>query len=140
MHHDVKRGALAEFARVLKPGGKAVVFEISDPNDDAAHVYPWPRATWIEEFSAAGFEVQRIVGDQYTPLLRGLKTAYTLARRGSARNAIEAMKHGSSGSQGSLLMVPLRAAVWLSYPVEEVARFLPPRFGRITGFLLEKGA
>ena len=93
--HDVKRRAIKEISRVLKPGGSAVIFEISDTADDASHVYPWSRPTWIEEFSSAGLTVDRMVGDQYTPVLRMLKTAYGLVRKDAARNGIEVMKNGA---------------------------------------------
>jgi SAM-dependent methyltransferase len=137
--HDVKRRAIKEMARVLKPGGSAVIFEISDLGDDASHVYPWSQKTWTDQFKSVGLEIERSVGDQYTPILRMLKTAYGLLRREEARDGIEVMKHGSSEGRRSHLLLPLHAAIWLSYPIEEVARLLPPRFGRITGFLLRKG-
>jgi ubiquinone/menaquinone biosynthesis C-methylase UbiE len=134
---QVKREALAEFSRVLKPGGRAAIFEITGP-DDAPHVYPWDRSTWQREFAAAGLLHGRKVGEQYTPVLRLLKSAYTLVHGSVARGEIDAMKAGGFIGASRAMSWLLRAAVASSYPVEEAARFLPARFARITGFLLEK--
>jgi len=134
--HDVKREAIAEFGRVLRPGGKAIVFEITDEGDDASHVYPWPREAWISEFRKNGFALGRTAGDQYIPILRAMKGLYKLYRGRTARNHIDQMKSGDDGSRG--LLLPLKFATYASYPVEEAARFLPESFARITGFLFEK--
>lgn len=134
---QTKRRAIAEFARVLKPGGLAVVFEISQPDDDASHVFPWPKRTWIEEFTQHGFVLRRSVGDQYTPLLRLLKAGFKLAKGSEARDEIEMMKERGESDQSAQMLL-LRAAVLASYPIEEVMRFLPSELGRITGFLFEK--
>jgi len=136
--HAVKREAIAEFNRVLRPGGKAIVFEITDEGDDASHVYPWPQEAWVTEFEKHQFALMRTVGDQYIPFLRAMKRAYKLYRGRTARNEIDSMKTGDGRSHG--LLLPLKLATFASYPVEEVARFLPSRFARITGFLFEKRA
>jgi ubiquinone/menaquinone biosynthesis C-methylase UbiE len=134
--HDVKREAIAEFGRVVRRGGKVIVFEITDEGDDASHVYPWPKDAWVNEFKKNGFTLARSVGDQYIPVLRAMKGAYKLYRGRTARSDIETMKSG--GGQSAQLLLPLRLATALSYPLEEVARFFPTRFARITGFLFEK--
>jgi ubiquinone/menaquinone biosynthesis C-methylase UbiE len=134
---STKCDAIAEIGRVLKPGGKAVVFEETHTADDAAHVFPWSRQAWETEFSRHGMEVSTIVGDQYTPLLRGLKTAFSLWKQESTRAEIEALKRGA-GARNSRVMQLLRIAVLVSYPIEELARFLPSDFAKITGFLFIK--
>ncbi|GAG22534.1 unnamed protein product, partial [marine sediment metagenome] len=67
---DAKRKAIMEMARVLRPGGQAIVFELIDEADDAPHVFPWSREAWIREFRASGFTLIKTVGTEYTPLLR----------------------------------------------------------------------
>lgn len=132
---DVKRDAIAEFSRVLRPGGVAVVFELTDVKDDAPHVYPWSHRDWLAEFAENQLDARRTVGDQYTPILRLIKAAYSLVRGRKARAEIDLLKNGGASRA---LLLPLRLAVLVSYPLEEAARFLPPRFARITGFLFQK--
>jgi ubiquinone/menaquinone biosynthesis C-methylase UbiE len=133
--HDVKKRAIAEFARVLKPGGRAVIFELTDIADDASHVFAWSEEQWLAAFTLNGLYPVRLVGEQYTPILRLLKRAYSLWKGRDARSGIEAMKEGDASLP---LITALRLAVAASYPMEEAARFLPRRFARITGFLLRR--
>jgi ubiquinone/menaquinone biosynthesis C-methylase UbiE len=135
--HATKRDAIAEIGRVLKRGGKAAIFEETHMADDAPHVFPWSRQSWETEFARHGMEVSRIVGDQYTPLLRVLKTGFSLWKRENARAEIEAMKRGA-GARNARVIQLLRIAVLVSYPIEELARFLPSDFAKITGFLFIK--
>ena len=134
--HETKRAAIAEFNRVLRPGGRVVLFELTSVSDDAPHVYPWEQSTWEAEFSNQGLRVRRTTGNQYTPILRLLKSAYTLTHGSKSRTGIDSMKSGTPETRR--LLLALRLAVLASYPVEEVVRFLPKRFGQITGFLLTK--
>jgi ubiquinone/menaquinone biosynthesis C-methylase UbiE len=136
--HETKARAIAEFARVLRPGGRAVLFEITDTSDDAPHVFPWAEREWRDAFAAHGMHVTRRVGDQYTPLLRGLKRLHGAACAASSRPEIDALKDGRASASDRAKMAVLRAAVAASYPLEEVCRFLPPEAARITGFLFEK--
>jgi hypothetical protein len=66
-----------------------------------------------------------------------MKTAFTLWKGSRSRGQIEQMKNAAQDSS-SPLMLPLHAAVLLSYPIEEVMRFFPLRLGRITGYLFVK--
>jgi ubiquinone/menaquinone biosynthesis C-methylase UbiE len=130
--------AIAEMARVLRPGGRAVIFEVTDTGDDAPHVFPWSAAQWAGAFAAQGLHPQRTVGEQYIPLLRALKRVHRLARNDGSRTEIDAMKSGRRTASDRLTMAALRAAIVASYPLEELCRYLPPRAARITGFLLVK--
>lgn len=133
-----RRRAIAEIARVLRPGGRAVIFEVTDTADDAPHVFPWPEAEWRRAFEAHGLVLQRTVGEQYIPLLRLMKRAHRSARRGAARAEIDALKAGRGSAADRLTMLALRGAIVASYPLEEACRFLPSRNARITGFLFVK--
>jgi ubiquinone/menaquinone biosynthesis C-methylase UbiE len=135
---NVKHKALAEFSRVLKPGGKAVIFELTDIRDQAHHVFPLTADEWESAFARCGLFVQRRVGEQYTPILRFGKAAYSLMRGSHARAEVNALKQGSPGPLARALVHPLRVAVVASYPIEEIVRFAPSRFAAITGFLLTK--
>jgi SAM-dependent methyltransferase len=137
---NVKRKALAEFSRVLKPGGRAVIFELTDIRDQAHHVFPLTADEWERAFARCGLFVQRRVGEQYTPILRFGKAAYRLMRGSHAREEVNALKQGSPGPLARALVHPLRVAVVASYPIEEIVRFAPPRFAAITGFLLTKSS
>ncbi|MEX2225011.1 MAG: class I SAM-dependent methyltransferase [Dehalococcoidia bacterium] len=136
--HEMKRRAIAEIARVLRPGGRVVLFEVTDMHDDAPHVFPWPAAAWQSEFAQHGLTVHRTIGDHYIPLLRMLSRVHRVANGARARHEIGAFKQGRSTAADRAKRVVLRAAVAVSYPIEDVCRFLPPRTARITGFLLEK--
>jgi ubiquinone/menaquinone biosynthesis C-methylase UbiE len=135
---EARRRAIGEIARVLRPGGRAVVFELTDPIDDAPHVFPWSVVRWKQEFDVHGLRPRRTVGEQYIPLLRVLKRAHGAVRRGGARGEIDALKSGRDTPVDRMTMLALRAATVASYPIEEVCRFMPPAAARITGFLFVK--
>jgi ubiquinone/menaquinone biosynthesis C-methylase UbiE len=136
--HDVKREAIAEFGRVLRSGGKAMVFEITDEGDDASHVYPWSEQAWVSAFAQNGFVLERTVGDQYIPILRLLKMAFKAWCGENARSEINQMKNGAENSRSRFVLPALHLMTLASYPVEETVRFLPSRFARMTGFVFKK--
>ena len=138
--HDVKRAAIAQIGRVLRPGGRVVLFEITDLHDDAPHVFPWSEQQWRDAFASHGMQARRTVGEQYIPLLRALKSAHSAAHSDASRGEIDALKAGRKTPVDRAKMAVLFGAVAASYPIEEVCRFLPPRAARITGFLFEKDA
>lgn len=139
--HDVKLRALAEVARVLRPGGYVTLFELIDESDDAGHVFPEKSQAWIDMCRAEGLHLLRTVGDQYTPLLRLGKAAFTRIAGRRSRRWIDQFKAG--GPDQSVWRpspLVLRALVLLSYPVEELCqRTLPPSAASVGGFLLCKG-
>jgi ubiquinone/menaquinone biosynthesis C-methylase UbiE len=130
--------AIAELSRVLRPGGRAVIFELTDRADDAPHVFPWSARQWTRAFSMRGLRLQRTVGEQYIPLLRAMKRAHQALRGGKSRAQIDALKAGDATRGGQTMMLALRAVTLASYPLEECCRWLPPEAARITGFLFVK--
>lgn len=139
--HDVKLRALAEVARVLRPGGYVTLFELIDESDDAGHVFPERRQAWIDMCRAERLHLLRTVGDQYTPLLRLGKAAFTRIAGRRGRRWIDQFKAaGPDQSVWRPSPLALRALVLLSYPLEELCqRTLPPSAAKIGGFLLRKG-
>lgn len=133
---ETKLQAIAEIQRVLRPGGKAIMFELSSLRDDAPNVFPWGWDQWAKTFHERGFKLCRTVGDQYTPLLRLIRAVHPAWRGARSRYEIGAIT-ASSGSAGAAVALRggLRLAVAASYPLEEVCRFLPLRLARITGSL-----
>ncbi len=134
--HETKLQAIAEIQRVLRPGGKAIIFELSGLRDDAPNVFPWSQDLWAKSFHERGFELRRTVGDQYTPLLRLIRAVHPAWRGSRSRYEIDAITaSGRAGANSRALTRFLRLAIRASYPLEEVCRFLPPRLARITGCL-----
>ena len=140
--HDTKMAALAEIARVLRPEGIAMLMELTDETDTARHVFPWSQHTWINAASACGLRLVRIVGSEYTPLLRIAKAvssrfadpdlASTFRKPGTQERGVGTIKRFT-------LELLLRTAVYLSYPIEELCMAtVSARFARINGFVFRK--
>lgn len=140
VNHDVKSRALAEVARVLRPGGYVTLFELTDMNDDAPHVFPEKREAWIDMCRAEGLRLVRTTGDQYIPLLRLGKAALRRMPGRPSRQWIDQFKDmGPGRNQLRPSALALRALVLLSYPLEEICqRTLPPSAAKIGGFLFRK--
>lgn len=137
---DVKERAIAEVARVLKPGGYVTLFELVDTRDDAPHVFPWARGRWAEEFQRRGFSGEVAEGDQYIPLIRlALGLFRWFFGRGS-RQKIDGIKRREHlGLTSRAYLMALAPLVLLSYPLEELCvRLAPSRFARINGFLFQR--
>lgn len=135
---QTKLAAIDELARVLRPGGRVVLFEITDLSDDAPHVFPWARARWRDELERRGLTLKRTVGQQYIPVLRLLKAANRLMRGAKASSDVDALKRGRRSVSDRARLAALWCAVLVSYPIEELCQLLPPRAATITGFLFYK--
>lgn len=131
--HNVKIGAIAEISRVLRPNGFLTMFELTDMNDTAAHVFPESGASWEQMCQAQGLRVVRKVGDQYTPLIRAVKALFQRGEIARLKTQL------SSGPMPTSVSLGLRALVLMSYPLEEICqRIAPTSMAKITGFLLQK--
>lgn len=133
--NETKRRALRELGRVLRPGGHAILFELTDMSDDAPHVFPVPALEWTSMCRDAGLRLDRTTGDQYIPLIR-------LGKAAMSRRRIDTFKQAEPGRRArGPVALALRALVLASYPVEELCqRLLPASAARIGGFLLTKEA
>ena len=138
MPHELKRQSIAEMARVLRPGGRAVVFELTDAGDDAPHVFALREDEWKEQFSQHGLTVKRTAGMEYIPLLRLLKKMHSTVRAEDSRSEIDALKAGRLAPRDRAVLGLLYVAVAASRPIEAICRRLPPSHARLTGFLLHK--
>jgi 2-polyprenyl-3-methyl-5-hydroxy-6-metoxy-1,4-benzoquinol methylase len=140
VNRPMKEHALAEMSRVLRPGGHAVLFELTDLKDDAPHVFPEERAAWLQMARRHRLYPLRTVGEQYIPLLRAARGTLRFLARGESRGRIDAIKeHAMARPTLDASMLFLRMLVMMSYPIEEIAqRCAPARGAKITGFLLRK--
>jgi len=139
-----QEAAVAELARVLRPGGEAVLLELIDLGDKGKIVYPRSAADWIRSFERHGLRVVRWEGQEFVPLVRGFRW---LAERVGALLGI-----GSNQREGASLLEETRgrgafrlayAGLWLlvqvSRPLEPVCRWvLPPSWARHGLFVLRK--
>ncbi len=149
--------AIAEMARVLKPGGMAVCVELTDSHAVGRHVFPNPLDRWIDMFREQGLKVILVKGQGYALLLRGaarlasLLPARLLGRQRPDAQVVltervklsrEQRRPLTAASVGSLkgpLAIAARILVWISYPLEHLfSRFMGPRFAQHALFIFVK--
>jgi len=68
-----QEAAVAEIARVLRPGGRAVALDLIDLHDRGKIVYPRSAPDWIGLYAAHGLELDRWEGQEFVPLIRGFR-------------------------------------------------------------------
>lgn len=128
--HD-QDAAAAELARVVKPGGSALVIALLDTIPSGAWCYNHSQKDWLHLFQKHGFQPRLILGEEYISpaILFGAATsAVVKLRRGaSVPNAPSAVAGG--GPARTLLRGAHRCAVALSYPVEAALQRLPGTLG-----------
>jgi len=142
---EEQNDAIAELARVLRPGGEAVVLDLKDLGDKGKIVYPRAAPDWIRTYGAHGLRVERWEGQEFVPLIRGFRW---LSERVGALFGL-----GSDQLEGPSLLEQTRgrglfqvayAGLWvlvqLSRPLEPLCRWvLPPSWARHGCFVFRKG-
>jgi len=137
LDYESKERAIAEIARITKPGGYVGIIELIDMQTERPYVFPLPRDHWVSSFERGGLRLVKVLGNEYFPLLRLATSAHRLVFRSSSREKRDAIRLGSSdGPARRSLLAALRALTWLSYPVERLCGIAaPPSMGRANGFL-----
>jgi len=137
LDYESKEKAIAEIARITKPGGYVGIIELIDMETERPYVFPLPREHWVSSFERGGLRLVKVVGNEYFPLLRLATSAHRLVFGSSSREKRDAIRIGrSDGLAQRPLLAALRMLTWLSYPVERLCGMVaPPRMARANGFL-----
>jgi SAM-dependent methyltransferase len=137
LDYESKERAIAEIARVTKPGGHVGILEQIDMKTERPYVFPLPRQHWVDSFQSGGLRLVKVVGNEYFPLLRLATSAHRLLFRSSSREKRDAIRIGRSGGFAQRpLLATLRMLTRLSYPVERLCGLIaPPWMAMANGFL-----
>lgn len=129
-----KKEAIKEICRVTKKEGHILIMELVDMFDDAPHVFPLSSKDWIGEFQKNGCQLVKMVGYEYSPLLRTLRyLQYLLIGKKTIH------KEAGKVKIGRFEWLVLRIVILLSYPIEEICvRFSPAQFARHGVFLFKR--
>ena len=127
-----QEAAIAELARVLRPGGHAVLLDLIDLGDRGKIVYPRAAHDWFRSYEAHGLGVEEWEGQEFVPLIRGF--------RWLAEKVGSLVGFGSNQREGPSLLERTRgrasfriayAGLWilvqLSKPLEPLCRSVLPR-------------
>jgi ubiquinone/menaquinone biosynthesis C-methylase UbiE len=142
-----QEAAVREVARVLRPGGEAVMLELIDTRDRGKVVYPRTASDWIHLYGTYGLRVCHWEGQEFVPLIRAFRW---LAERVGSLVGLSSteQREGPSLLEQTSGRGPFRiayAALWilmqLSRALEPVCRILlPPGWARHGCFVLRKEA
>jgi SAM-dependent methyltransferase len=137
LDYESKRKAIAEIARITKPGGYVGMLELIDLKTERPYVFPLSRDDWVSSFEKEGLRLVKVLGNEYFPLLRLAASAHRLVFRSASREKRDGVRIGGPhGLAQRSLLIALRMLTWLSYPVEWLCRMVvPPRMARANGFL-----
>lgn len=137
LDYESKQRAIAEIARVTKPGGHVGILELIDMKIERPYVFPMPRDDWVSSFDKNGLRLVKVLGNEYFPLLRLAASAHRLTFRSSSREKRDSIRLGASrGLTGKLFVAALRVLTLMSYPVERFCGMVvTPRIARANGFL-----
>lgn len=137
LDYESKERAIAEIARVTKPGGHVGILEQTDMKTERPYVFPLPREHWVNSFERGGLRLVKVLGNEYVPLLRLATSAHRLVFRSASRRKRDSIRIGKSdGLAQKPLLAALRFLTWLSYPVERLCVMVaPPSMARTNAFL-----
>jgi SAM-dependent methyltransferase len=137
LDYESKEKAIAEIARITKPGGYVGILELIDMETERPYVFPLPREHWVSSFEKGGLRLVKVLGNEYFPLLRLATSAHRFVFRSSSREKRDSIRIGrSDGLARRPLLAALRLLTWLSYPVERFCGMVaPPWMARANGFL-----
>lgn len=124
--------AVAELARVLKPGGEAVILDLIDLGDRGEVVYPRAASEWIDVYESHGLRVEHWEGQEFVPLIRGFR--WVAERLGpllglsstDQRDGQSLLEQTRGRSSFRLAYGGLWVIAQLSRPLEPVCRWLLP--------------
>lgn len=124
--------AVAELARVLRPGGVAVVLDLIDLGDEGDIVYPRSAPDWIRLYESRGLRVERWSGQEFVPLVRGFRwLAERIARlvgltSREQREGASLLEQTRGRGLFRIAYAKLWVLVQLSRPLEPVCGWLLP--------------
>jgi len=136
--------AIAELARVLRPGGEAVVLDLIDMGDKGKIVYPRQAPDWIGSYEAHGLKIERWEGQEFVPLIRGFRWLAEamggLAGLGSDQREGTSLLEQTYGRRAfRVAYAGLWVLVQLSRPLEPLCRWaLPSAWARHGCFVFRK--
>ena len=128
--HD-QDAAVAELARVVRPGGSVLVIALLDTIPSGAWCYNHSRKDWLRLFQRHGFQPSLVLGEEYISpaiLFGAAASAVAKLRRGESVPDDPSAVAGS-GPARTLLRGAHRCAVAVSYPVEATFQRLPGTLG-----------
>ncbi|MHB8576694.1 MAG: class I SAM-dependent methyltransferase [Dehalococcoidia bacterium] len=131
--------AVAELARVCRPGGTAVLVELIDAADPSVIVFPRPVAWWRDEFAGHGLKLVALGGQEFQPLARSLRSLRQ--RLGHDWRAPAPVSHRASMARGRRPLISRGIALinGVSYVLEPaLAAVLPARWARHGVFVFRK--
>lgn len=139
-----QEAAIAEIARVLRPGGDAVVLDLIDLGDKGKVVYPRSASDWFRSYQSHGLRVERWEGQEFVPLIRGFRwlaeRVGALIGLGSDQRVGPSLLEKTHGrGVFRLAYVGLWCLVQLSKPLEPLCRWaLPSGWARHGCFVFRK--
>jgi SAM-dependent methyltransferase len=136
--YEAQEGAVAELARVVRPGGHALVLE--NTKDRGRHVFAKPSTDWIALFAAHGFKCLFARGYSYDLPLRAGRAILALGHIGRTRGN-ESLEIEPLQRPARLVALAYLPLVMASLLVEPFAwRLLSTKFGTHCAFVFERGA
>jgi ubiquinone/menaquinone biosynthesis C-methylase UbiE len=130
---SIRKKAINEIVRVLKPKGKILLMELIDTSDEAKHVFPQKSSKWIKAYKSRNCKLIKSEGYEYIPLIRLLR------KLSSTIKGKKRMKDIKGNVSIDLFeIVVLKFVVFISYPVEFIFHYLPQTFARHGVFIFQK--